>query len=106
MNGKRLDLETRPELKFGSVEFVATKEFSTRPPAPASFVFAIDVSWSSVQNGTLATAIQAIKALLFGPDGGLPPAVQFGLVTFDRNVHFYNLNVSLPLTIPRTFRPR
>lgn len=95
MNGRRLDLETRPELKFGSVEFVATKEFSNRPPAPASFVFAIDVSWCSIQNGTLVTVAQAIKTLLFGSEGGLPPAVQFGLITFDRNVHFYNLNASL-----------
>ncbi|KAI0244733.1 COPII coat Sec23p-Sfb3p heterodimer component [Massospora cicadina] len=95
MNGRRLDLETRPELKHGSVEFVATKEFSNRPPAPASVVFALDVAWGALQNGSFAVAIQSIRNLLYGPQGGLPPAVQFGIVTFDRNVHFYNLNASL-----------
>ncbi|KAJ3049593.1 COPII coat Sec23p-Sfb3p heterodimer component, partial [Quaeritorhiza haematococci] len=36
MSGRRIDLEQRPELRHGTVEFVATKEYFNRPAKPAS----------------------------------------------------------------------
>ncbi|KAJ2909357.1 COPII coat Sec23p-Sfb3p heterodimer component, partial [Coemansia aciculifera] len=94
MAGKRLDSETRPELRNGTVEFVATKDFIARQPAPASFVFAIDVSWNAVQSGMVTYAAAAIKEALYsGP--GLPSGVRVGIVTYDRSVHFYSLSPSL-----------
>lgn len=95
MNGRRLDADHRPELKHGSVEFVATEEFCHRPPTAASIVFAIDVSWSAIQNGTLLQATQTIQNVLYGSGNGLSSSVRFGIITFDRNVHVYNLNPSL-----------
>jgi len=43
-NGYRLDLAYRSELTHGSVDFVASSEYISRPPEPLSIVFAIDVS--------------------------------------------------------------
>ncbi|KAI8324754.1 hypothetical protein GQ54DRAFT_295924 [Martensiomyces pterosporus] len=94
MAGRRLDWESRPELRNGSVEFVATKEFIARDPTPTSFVFAIDVTWNAVQSGMLAKAAAALKETLYnGP--GLPAGTRVGIITYDRSAHFYNLSPSL-----------
>ncbi|KAJ3068826.1 COPII coat Sec23p-Sfb3p heterodimer component [Podochytrium sp. JEL0797] len=96
MSGRRMDLASRPELLYGAVEFRASKEYSIRAPKPPSYVFAIDVSWTSVQFGVLRNAVQAIKGLLYeGGEGGLPKGCKVGLFTFDRSVHFYNLKSTL-----------
>ncbi|KAJ2003211.1 COPII coat Sec23p-Sfb3p heterodimer component [Coemansia thaxteri] len=94
MAGKRLDWQMRPELRNGTVEFVATKDFIARQPTPASFVFAIDVTWNAVQSGMVAYAAAALKEALYsGP--GLPPGVRVGIITYDRCAHFYSLLPSL-----------
>ncbi|KAJ2684261.1 COPII coat Sec23p-Sfb3p heterodimer component [Coemansia sp. RSA 1285] len=94
MVGRRLDREVRPELSKGTVEFVATKDFITREPAPTSFVFAIDVTWGAVQSGLVAQAAAAIKDAIYG-GMGLPPGTKVGIITFDRSAHFYSLLPSL-----------
>ncbi|KAK9729542.1 COPII coat Sec23p-Sfb3p heterodimer component [Basidiobolus ranarum] len=94
MNGRRLDIETRPELRFGSVEFVATKDYCNRPPVPASFIFAIDVSWNSIQSGMLHSCIQAVREAIYS-DKGIEPGIRVGIMTYDRSVHFYNLSSNL-----------
>ncbi|KAK9760738.1 COPII coat Sec23p-Sfb3p heterodimer component [Basidiobolus ranarum] len=94
MNGRRLDIDMRPELRCGTVEFVATKEYCNRPPVPASFIFAIDVSWNAVQNGMLNSAAQAIRDALYSGNG-VGQGVRVGIVTYDRSVHFYNLSSNL-----------
>jgi protein transport protein SEC24 len=73
------------------------QEFCSRPPTPASFVFLIDVSWNAVQSGMLQVATQTIKEMLdlfpVADDQPTSPC-KISIVTFDRAVHFYNLNVS------------
>ncbi|KAJ1843160.1 COPII coat Sec23p-Sfb3p heterodimer component, partial [Coemansia sp. RSA 2703] len=94
MVGRRLDREMRPELRCGTVEFVATKDFIARNPVAASFVFAVDVTWNAVQSGMVAQAAAAIKAALY--DGaGLPAGAKVGIITYDRSVHFYSLSAQL-----------
>ncbi|KAJ3125731.1 Protein transport protein Sec24C [Nowakowskiella sp. JEL0407] len=103
MNGRRVDIDRHPELMFGTVEFVATKEYCARPPEPASYIFAIDVSWTAVQSGMLRTAVEALKNFLYGnPErGGLPPSCRIGIMTYDSTIHFYNLrsNLEQPLML-------
>lgn len=41
MNGKRLDLQQRPELLKGQIEFEAGSEYCVRPPAHPTFLFLI-----------------------------------------------------------------
>ncbi|RCI06490.1 COPII subunit [Rhizopus stolonifer] len=50
----------RPELNYGCVEFVAPTEYMVRPPQAPAFVFVIDVSYSAIQSGMLATAARTI----------------------------------------------
>ncbi|TPX40911.1 hypothetical protein SeMB42_g05818 [Synchytrium endobioticum] len=95
MNGRRIDLDQRPELCFGTVEFEAPKEYCSRPPFPVSYLFCIDVSWSAVQTGLVKLTADALRQILFGDRPILPPAVRIGIMTYDRAVHFYNLKACL-----------
>jgi hypothetical protein len=51
--GRRIDLDQRPELTKGSVEFVAPTEYMMRPPMPPVYFFLIDVSVSAVRSGMI-----------------------------------------------------
>lgn len=97
MNGRRLDLDQRPELRNGTIEFAVPKEYWSKPPAPAAFVFAIDVSWNAIQSGMLGQCIAGLKAALWDTNGisRLAPGAQIGILTYDRTVHFYNLSPGL-----------
>jgi len=92
-DGRRQDLEQRPELLKGQVEIIAPAEYMVRPPQAAAYLFVIDVSYTAVQNGSLATACQTIKGVLDTLPG--EPRTHIGFVTFDSAVHFYNLKPSL-----------
>ena len=88
-SGVRRDINERPELNCGSVEYLAPEEYMVRPPMPPTFVFAFDVSYPAIASGLLATAIESVKACL----DSLPGAerTQVGILTYDSNVHFYNM---------------
>lgn len=96
MNGRRLDLDQRPELRNGTIEFAVPKEYWNKTPAPAAYVFAIDVSWNAIQSGMLAQAVEGIKNAVWDESGvsRLVPGAQIGILTYDKNIHFYNLSVS------------
>ncbi|KAI8073006.1 Sec23/Sec24 trunk domain-containing protein [Gongronella butleri] len=100
MSGRRVDIEQRPELRYGSVEFEVPKDYhSTRAPAPLSYVFAIDVSAQALQTGMVNAACEAIKFALYASSLDqfkLAPENKIGILTFDKSVHFYNLHASLP----------
>lgn len=89
---------------------------TVRAPRPLTYLFAIDVSYSAVRSGALASSVEAIRETLYGPKtaadaegtNGAPDADAtagpgFGLVegarvailTFDRALHFYNLSAEL-----------
>ena len=91
--GQRRDKYERMELCKGSVEFVAPGEYMVRPPQPAVYVFVVDVSYAAVAAGVVARAAATIKAALDELPG--EPRTQFGLVTFDSTVHFYNFKPGL-----------
>lgn len=56
-SGRRYDMDQRPELSRGSVEFVAPTEYMVRPPMPPIYFFLIDVSVSAVQSGLLEVMV-------------------------------------------------
>jgi protein transport protein SEC24 len=87
----------RPELRCGTVEFVASKEFCDRTPAAAPFFFLIDVSWQAVQSGMLQICVDTIKEMLdfFPSEDGEPTKCKIAIATFDKTIHFYNLSVGL-----------
>ncbi|GAB5591350.1 COPII subunit [Umbelopsis nana] len=84
----------RAELNYGCVEFVAPTEYMVRPPQPPAYVFVIDVSYSAVQSGMVATAARTILDSLDRiPNEENRTKVAF--ITVDSSLHFYNLNAEL-----------
>eukprot|EP00897_Mesotaenium_endlicherianum_P001573 jgi/Mesen1/1443/ME000132S00386 len=63
-DGRRRDLEERPELSQGSVEFVAPAEYMVRAPMPPIYFFLIDVSLSGASSGKLRAKLGG-KLLVF-----------------------------------------
>ncbi|PWY98802.1 hypothetical protein BCV70DRAFT_201594 [Testicularia cyperi] len=88
---------------------------TVRAPRPLTYLFAIDVSYSSVRSGALKSSVESIRETLYGPrdasqegaDGapeadpssgpgfGLPHGSRVAIITFDRALHFYNLTAEL-----------
>ncbi|XP_074557837.1 protein transport protein SEC24 A-like [Curcuma longa] len=92
-SGRRSDINQRPELCKGSVEFVASTEYMVRPPMPPLYFFLIDVSVSAVRSGLLEIVAKTIKSCLDDLPGF--PRTQIGFITFDNTLHFHNLKSSL-----------
>ncbi|CAD5206408.1 unnamed protein product [Bursaphelenchus okinawaensis] len=97
--GKRTDVQQRPELMYGSYEFVATKAYCSNnllPQEPA-FVFLLDVSYISVRSGLLDTFCSNILEILkeLPKDLNQPKAtIKIALATYDQQIHFYDLSSS------------
>ncbi|KAJ4886041.1 Protein transport protein Sec24-like [Raphanus sativus] len=91
--GRRMDMDQRPELTKGSVDFIAPTEYMVRPPVPPTYFFLIDVSFSATKSGMLEVAAQTIKSCLDNLPGY--PRTQIGFITYDSTLHFYNLKSSL-----------
>ncbi|KAK1581925.1 hypothetical protein Q3G72_010223 [Acer saccharum] len=91
--GRRIDIDQRPELTQGSVEFVAPTEYMVRPPMPPLYFFLIDVSISAIRSGMIEVVAQTIKSCLDELPGF--PRTQIGFITFDSTIHFYNMKSSL-----------
>jgi protein transport protein SEC24 len=91
-NGTRHDYVARPELSRGSVDFVATSEYMARTPAPAAFVFVVDVSAAALASGLATYVARCIRDTL----AELPNMsdARVGLITYNNHVHFYNLLAS------------
>ncbi|KAI5067109.1 hypothetical protein GOP47_0017637 [Adiantum capillus-veneris] len=89
-DNRRRDVDSRPELSRGTVEFVATKDFLVRPPMLPMFFFLIDVSMKAVETGATAAACSAVHRAL-GELFNVPHA-KVGIATFDNTLHFYNFN--------------
>ncbi|KAK0414853.1 hypothetical protein QR680_011641 [Steinernema hermaphroditum] len=94
--GRRTDIQYRPELCFGSYEFIAPKMYCKDNvlPKPPAFVFMLDVSYGSVRNGLLSTFCRNLASILNDlpvENGQDRSEVLIGLVTYDQCLHFYNL---------------
>ncbi|KAI7865779.1 Sec23/Sec24 trunk domain-containing protein [Spinellus fusiger] len=98
MSGRRIDVDQRPELRYGSVEFQVPKDYhSVREPVPLHYVFALEVSMQAVQSGTLQACCDALAQALYPANGqtSFVAGNKVGFITFDKAVHFYNVLPSL-----------
>ncbi|KAG2223570.1 hypothetical protein INT45_001652 [Circinella minor] len=89
-----VDRWKRAELNYSCVEYVAPTEYMVRPPQAPAYIFIIDVSYSAVQSGMVATAARTILDSL----DRIPneqKRTQIGFITVDSSLHFYNLNASV-----------
>lgn len=104
--GVRVDRLQRPELMMGTVEFLVPKEYYTKDPVPMQWLFMIDVTQEAINRGFLASVCQGILDALYRHDQEdvqqtdaeipkLPTGTKIGIVTYDKEVQFYNLSPSL-----------
>lgn len=99
--GRRTDVEHRPELYYGAYEYGATKQYCKNgvPPKPPGFLFMLDVSYNSMNNGMLQTICNNLENMLenlpkeTGMDESL---IHIGIAAFDQNVHFFDLSTIQP----------
>ncbi len=108
-SGIRVDRMQRPELNLGTVEFLVPKEYWNKEPVGLRWLFLIDVSAEAVNRGFLDGFCEGIINALYGapesPDDdgqddgatqtSLPAGSKVGIVTFDKEIHFYNLSSNL-----------
>ncbi|KAI7813287.1 putative protein transport protein Sec24C [Triplophysa rosa] len=91
--GRRVDLERKPELSLGSYEIL-----EKRMSNAAVLVLAIDVSASAMRTGHLEHICQQICSrlqILQGTEGADQSDLRVGLMTYDSRIHLYNLSPTL-----------
>ncbi|KAF6832041.1 sec23 sec24 family protein [Colletotrichum plurivorum] len=104
--GARVDRDIRPELHRGTVEFVVPKEYWTKEPTGLRWLFLIDVTQEAFNKGFIESFCEGILAALYGgedaerdengePKRTIPAGAKVGFVTYDKDIHFYNVNPSL-----------
>lgn len=105
--GVRVDRDQRPELTRGTVEFVVPKDYWTREPVGLRYLFLIDVTQESFNKGFLESFCDGILRALYGAEDNeekdengevkrrIPPGAKVGFVTFDKEIHFYNVSPAL-----------
>jgi protein transport protein SEC24 len=88
------------------------KAYWGNEPVGLRWLFVIDVSQEAVSRGFLEACCEGIMAALYGSDGNsenengetsgktLPEGSKVGIITFDKDVHFYNLSVCAQLSHP------
>jgi protein transport protein SEC24 len=85
-----VDRMQRPELRYSVVEFVAPTEYMVRPPQPLVYLFLIDVSFSAVTSGLVATATRTILESL----DRIPNRegrTKVGFIGVDSSLHFFSV---------------
>lgn len=103
--GVRVDRDSRPELHRGTVEFVVPKEYYTREPVGLRWLFLIDVTQEAYNKGFVEAFCEGILVALYGGEDAekdengdlkrrIPEGSKVGFVTYDKDIHFYNVNVS------------
>eukprot|EP01130_Rhizamoeba_saxonica_P018922 TRINITY_DN9650_c0_g1_i1.p1 TRINITY_DN9650_c0_g1~~TRINITY_DN9650_c0_g1_i1.p1 ORF type:complete len:822 (-),score=181.15 TRINITY_DN9650_c0_g1_i1:53-2518(-) len=90
-NGIRTDIADRTELNHCAVEFIAPTEYMVRPPQPPTYFFLLDVSYHAVVSEQLTITISTLLSIV----ENLPSNSKIGLMTYDSQFHFYNLNPKL-----------
>ena len=97
-SGVRVDRMQRPELMMGTVEYLVPKEYWAKEPVGLRWLFLIDITQESINRGFLHTVCEGILKALYESaeeEAKLPAGSKVGIVTYDREVQFYNLSPGL-----------
>ncbi len=90
-----MDCTSRPELNYGSIEYIASVEYMVRPPQPAAYLFVFDCSRHATQIGYIPTLAKAILDSLDEIPGDSRTLI--GFIAFDSKLHFFNLGDKQPI---------
>ncbi|PAA54433.1 hypothetical protein BOX15_Mlig016774g1 [Macrostomum lignano] len=96
------DPSRRPEIRNGTVEFIATQEYSVRPPPPATYILALDVSQVLSSDPAVAKSatayLTAVSQTLLRCLDRLPgdTRTQLAVITFNGVLHLYKLDGPRP----------
>ena len=97
-DGVRLDQNTKPELNFGTYEFIEYKDnwMKGRPTIKPLYYFLIDISQSSINSGFAQCALESIKDMInnnlfYNYDNF---EIKICIITFDDQIHFYPININ------------
>jgi len=85
----------RSELRYSVVEFVAPTEYMVRPPQPLVYLFVIDVSFTAITSGLVATATRVILESLDripNKDG----RTKIGFIAVDSSLHYFSVAPGAP----------
>ncbi|KAJ5692994.1 Sec23/Sec24 beta-sandwich [Penicillium macrosclerotiorum] len=85
-SGARVDRMQRPELMMGTVEFLVPKEYWNKEPGVCDGIAEALYGEDLAADGSEGDESKARK---------LPAEAKIGIVTFDKEVHFYNLTATL-----------
>ncbi|GIX65851.1 protein transport protein Sec24, putative [Babesia caballi] len=80
------------ELRCGVVDYIATRDYMTRPPQPPSILFAIEVSHSAMTSGMVEVVCETISDLIRQRQFPGGPRAMIGIITYDTSVHFYDMS--------------
>ena len=94
--GKRADIQSRPELSRGTIEFAITNDLyytNKKSPRAGGLCFVIDISDRSLTNGSLTLLTATLKQFL---STGLFAGTPLSLITYNSIAHFWDLSGSKP----------
>eukprot|EP00929_Paragymnodinium_shiwhaense_P022076 TRINITY_DN14213_c0_g1_i3.p1 TRINITY_DN14213_c0_g1~~TRINITY_DN14213_c0_g1_i3.p1 ORF type:complete len:1098 (-),score=159.58 TRINITY_DN14213_c0_g1_i3:373-3288(-) len=88
-SGKRRDLQERPELQFGCVDYIAPRDYSEEqlPSAPVA-VLVVETSAQAIRSGFVTQVANTLRQLLESRVLQAP-ASRVALITFDKSISFY-----------------
>lgn len=94
--GQRMDSDDKPELKYGSVDYVVeSPDYYINPPQPSKYIFAVDISLSSINSGLSLSSLQSMKSCLManlipGCNESAGGKSRVAIITFDKSIHFFD----------------
>jgi len=109
----RIDKDGRAELKYGTVEYLAPKEFlktnddGQEMLVKPSFLFVLDVSYSAYSNGLLRSLVVTIRDILeeLREDLDAWGMLQFGAVAYDDSLHFHDYKSGKVMRVSQVDNP-
>lgn len=96
-NGLRADINERPDLTKGTVEFLVPDTYNTvpgKPNIPLHYVFLVDISTLSNENKSSLAMIEGIRTCI-EHISAKQPNCKVAIMAFDKEIRFFNLRPEL-----------
>ena len=93
-NGKRTDINEKPELCCGSYEFFANKSYwkKGKNPTEAMFFFIFETSNGAIDNGFFHACVESVKDIVSNESFYNGNSIKISIITYNLGVDFYSYN--------------